>query len=65
MDSSKLILPALRFNERINQRDLEGLAGLMTDDHVLVVIANNKGETTEGKAVVKEGWREFFKKYPD
>ncbi len=65
MDSSKLMLPALRFNERINQRDLEGLAELMTDDHALIVIANNKGETTKGKNAVKEGWREFFKKYPD
>jgi ketosteroid isomerase-like protein len=65
MDSSKLMLPALRFNESINQRDLEGLAELMTDDHTLIVIANNKGETTRGKNVVKEGWREFFKKYPD
>jgi len=65
MDSSKLMLTALRFNERINQQDLEGLAELMTDDHTLIVIANNKGETTKGKNVVKEGWREFFKKYPD
>ncbi len=65
MDSSKLILSALRFNERINQQDLEGLAELMPDDHALIVIANNKGEKTEGKNVVKEGWREFFKKYPD
>jgi len=65
MDSSKLMLTALSFNERINQQDLEGLAELMTDDHTLIVIANNKGETTKGKNVVKEGWREFFKKYPD
>jgi ketosteroid isomerase-like protein len=55
MGSSKLMLTALRFNERINQKDLEGLAELMTDDHTLVVIANNKGETTKGKNVVKEG----------
>ena len=65
MDSSKLMLSALRFNERINQRDVEGLAELMTDDHTLVVIANNKAEMTEGKNVVKEGWRGFFEKYPD
>ena len=65
MDSSKLILTALKFNEKINQRDLEGLAELMTDDHTLVVIANNRGETTKGKDVVKEGWREFFRKCPD
>jgi len=36
MDSSKLMLTALRFNERINQQDLEGLAELMTDDHTLM-----------------------------
>jgi ketosteroid isomerase-like protein len=65
MDSSKLMLTALRFNDRINQRDLEGLAESMTDDHTLIVIANNKGEITKGKSVVKEGWREFFKKYSD
>ena len=65
MDSSKLMLTALRFNERINQRDLEGLAELMTDDHTLIVIANDKVETTNGKNVVKEGWREFFKRYSD
>jgi ketosteroid isomerase-like protein len=65
MDSSKLMLTALRFNEGINQQDLEGLAELMTDDHTLIVIANNKGEATKGKNLVKEGWREFFKKYPD
>ena len=57
MDSSKLILTALKFNEKISQGDLEGLAELMTDDHTLVVIANNEGETTKGKNVVKEGWK--------
>lgn len=59
------MLTALSFNDRISQQDLEGLTELMTDDHTLIVIANNKGETTKGKNVVKEGWREFFKKYPD
>jgi ketosteroid isomerase-like protein len=62
MDSSKLILTALRFNEKINQRDLEGLAELMTDDHMFI---DNSGETTKGKDVMKDGWRDFFNKYPD
>jgi len=62
MDSSKLMLIALKFNEKINQRDLEGLAGLMTDDHTFI---DNEGDVTKGKDVMKEGWREFFKKYPD
>jgi len=62
MDSSKLMSTALRFNDRINQRDLEGLAELMTNDHTFI---DSSGEITKGKDVMKEGWRDFFKKYPD
>lgn len=62
MDSSKLMSTALRFNERINQQDLEGLAELMTDDHTFI---DSEGNITKGKDAMKEGWREFFKKYPD
>jgi ketosteroid isomerase-like protein len=62
MDSSKLILTALKFNEKINQRDLEGLAELMTDDHTFI---DSFGEVTKGKDVMIEGWRDFFGKYPD
>jgi hypothetical protein len=36
MDSSKLILTALKFNEKINLQDLEGLAELMTTDHTFI-----------------------------
>ena len=62
MDSSKLMSIALKFNEKINQQDLEGLAELMTDDHTFIY---NSGEITKGKDVMKEGWRKFFEKYPD
>ena len=62
MDSSKLMLTALMFNERINQQDLEGLAELMTDDHTFI---DSGGNVIKGKNVMKDGWREFFKKYPD
>lgn len=62
MDSSKLILTALKFNEKINQRDLEGLTELMTDDQTFI---DNFGEVTKGKNVMREGWRDFFGKYPD
>lgn len=62
MGSSELMLVALRFNERINQRDLEGLAELMTDDHTFT---DNSGDVTRGKDVMKESWREFFGEYPD
>jgi ketosteroid isomerase-like protein len=46
MDPSKLVLTALRFNERINQQDLEGLAELMTDDHAFI---DSRGNITEAK----------------
>ena len=62
MDSSKLMSIALKFNEKINQQDLEGLAELMTDDHTFIDIP---GEIHKGKAVMKKGWKEFFEKYPD
>jgi len=62
MDSSKLILIALKFNEKINHRDLEGLAELMTDDHTFI---DNSGDITKGKGVNKQGWRKFFEEYPD
>jgi len=62
MDSSKLMLTALRFNDRINQQDLEGLVELMTDDHAFI---DSGGNVTKGKNAMKDGWREFFKKYPD
>jgi uncharacterized protein (TIGR02246 family) len=62
MDSSKLMSTALRFNERINQQDLEGLAELMTDDHAFI---DSRGNITKGKDAMKEGWRHFFEKHPD
>jgi ketosteroid isomerase-like protein len=62
MDSSKLLLTALRFNDRINQQDLEGLVELMTDDHTFI---DAKGGVSKGKTAMKEGWKEFFKRYPD
>ncbi|MGD0477663.1 MAG: nuclear transport factor 2 family protein [Nitrososphaerales archaeon] len=62
MNSSKLILTALKFNEEINQRNLEGLADLMTHDHRFI---DSSGRVTKGKDVMKEGWRDFFERYPD
>jgi ketosteroid isomerase-like protein len=62
MESSELMPTALKFSEKINQQDLEGLAGLMTDGHTFI---DSWGNITKGKDAMKEGWREFFKKYPD
>jgi len=62
MDSFDIMMVALRFNEKINQRNLDGLVELMTDDHTFIDIP---GETTKGKDVMKEIWRKFFASYPD
>jgi ketosteroid isomerase-like protein len=58
MGSSQLILTAMRFNEKINRQDLEGLAELMTEDRTFV---DNDGMVTRGKDAMKKGWRDFFK----
>jgi uncharacterized protein (TIGR02246 family) len=62
MDSFDIMMVALRFNEKINKRDLEGLAELMADDHTFI---DSDGAITKGKDVIKEGWRKFFEGYPD
>ncbi len=59
MDSFDVMMVALRFNEKINQRDLDGLVKLMTDDHMFI---DNSGDVDKN---MKEGWREFFENYPD
>ena len=59
MDSFDIMMVALRFNEKINQRDLDGLMKLMTDDHLFI---DNSGDVDKN---MKEGWREFFENHPD
>lgn len=62
MDSFDVMMAALKFNEKINNQDLDGLAELMTDDHTFI---DSDGAITKGKDIMKEGWRKFFEQYPD
>ena len=62
MGDNDLISIALRFNERINARDLTGLGELMTEDHVFIDIP---GEVHKGRDMMVPGWFSFFKNYPD
>ena len=62
MEDSKLISIALRFNERINARDLTGLGEMMTEDYVFIDIP---GEVHEGQKEMVSGWFDFFRLYPD
>jgi ketosteroid isomerase-like protein len=62
MKSVEVMSIAMKFNEKINQRDLEGLSELMTDDHAFI---DSAGTITKGKAVMREGWKDFFQRFPD
>lgn len=53
---------AVAFNECINRRDLAGLAGLMTVDHVFT---DSVGASVDGKEACVEAWRGFFDAFPD
>ena len=53
---------ALQFNECINKADINGLSGLMTENHIFIDMTNNR---IVGKSdnIVK-AWKPFFSLYP-
>ncbi|RZS45088.1 SnoaL-like protein [Herbihabitans rhizosphaerae] len=53
---------AIRFNDNITRRDLDGLSDLMTEDHAFI---DTEGAAVEGKAPCVEAWRGFFESFPD
>ncbi len=55
-------LIALLFNECISTHDLAGLTRLMTEDHAFI---DREGRTHQPKNLLVEGWRDFFKMFPD
>lgn len=55
-------LVVLQFNECINNRDLDGLASLMTENHTFI---DSSDDVHSGKEMMVKGWREFFVSYPD
>jgi ketosteroid isomerase-like protein len=52
----------LQFNECINNRDLQGLSDLMTEDHVFI---DSNDDVHSGKELMIKGWRDFFNQFPD
>ena len=52
----------LEFLERINKRDADKLAELMTADHVFV---DSAGNTVQGREKMRAGWRGYFSFCPD
>ena len=59
MDAFDVMMVVLRFNERINARDLEGLVRMMTPDHFFI---DSEGERDDD---MEKGWRGFFTSFPD
>lgn len=53
---------ALQFNDCINNRNIDGLAQLMKDDHTFIDTADR---TVHGKQNCLSAWREFFRLFPD
>ena len=51
-----------QFNDRINAGDVDGLAALMTEDHVFV---DSAGAVIAGRALCLDAWRTFFDLFPD
>ena len=55
-------LVALLFNECINNRDLQGLSDLMTENHVFI---DSNNDVHKGKELMIKGWGDFFNQFPD
>ena len=52
----------LEFMDRINQRDPDKLAELMTEDHVFI---DSLGQTMRGRATMRKGWQGYYAFCPD
>lgn len=52
----------VRFNDSINGRDIDGLACLMSDDHIFI---DMEGGVFAGKQNCLHAWRDFFSAFPD
>jgi ketosteroid isomerase-like protein len=52
----------LQFNDCINARDIDGLAGLMSEDHSFI---DSENSAIHGKTASLDAWRGFFAQFPD
>ena len=62
MDAFDVMMVALRFNEKVNALDLEGLSSMMTSDHTFI---DRDGDVDAGREQMTEGWMNFFERFPD
>jgi ketosteroid isomerase-like protein len=52
----------LSFIDRINEHDTEGLAALMTDDHVFI---DSLGRSVRSRLEMRRAWQAYFQLFPD
>jgi ketosteroid isomerase-like protein len=52
----------LAFMDRINQRDPDAIADLMTEDHIFI---DSLGQTVHGRERMRAGWRGYYTFCPD
>ncbi len=52
----------MAFADKINMHDVEGLCGLMPEDHVFV---DSLGSLIRGRAEMHRAWKGYFKLFPD
>ena len=52
----------LQFMDRINQRDVDKLAEMMTEDHVFI---DSLGNSVHGREKMRAGWQGYFAFCPD
>jgi ketosteroid isomerase-like protein len=52
----------LAFLDRINQRDVDKLVELMTEDHVFI---DSLGHSVQGREKMRAGWRGYYAMCPD
>jgi len=61
-DSPTATSAAHAFARAINRQDVEGMAALMTEDHVFI---DSLGTRVEGRERMKAGWAAYFQMIPD
>jgi uncharacterized protein (TIGR02246 family) len=62
LNSQSVKRVARAFVNAINQHSVEGIADLMTEDHVFV---DSLGTRVDGKQTMKAGWEGYFRMVPD
>ncbi|RPH95784.1 MAG: nuclear transport factor 2 family protein [Calditrichaeota bacterium] len=62
MEPFDMINTAMKFNEKINRQDINGLAELMSENHKFI---DSEGTAVSGKSTMVQGWKDFMSKHPD